>query len=198
MRDYQGVVNGIVTDRDDPEQLGRVILKFPWLDEEYRTDWVPIATPMTGDKRGQFFMPEEGDEVLVSFFHGDLDHPFVIGFLWDSVQKPPETELSNRVILTPGGHTLRFEDGSQKKIILKSKAGNTITLEDTPEEPPGQPTSEKITIETPGGQKIVLDDKATTIEMTVGGSTVKVEASAITLTGGGRSLALSGGQVAIT
>jgi hypothetical protein len=36
------------------------------------------------------------------------------------------------VVLTPGGHTLRFEDGEDgKKIILKSSSGPTITLDDS-------------------------------------------------------------------
>jgi hypothetical protein len=44
---------------------------------------------------------------------------------------PPETDSQNRVIMTPGGHTLRFEDGNEKRIVLKSSSGQTITLDDT-------------------------------------------------------------------
>ena len=58
-------------------------------------------------------------------------HPYIIGFLWNGVDMPPETDLKNRVIKTPGGHTLRFEDGEAKKIVIRSSSGQTITLDDT-------------------------------------------------------------------
>ena len=58
-----------------------------------RSAWAPVAAPLAGKKRGAFFMPELGDEVLVAFEHGDFDHPFIIGFLWNGVDTPPETDL---------------------------------------------------------------------------------------------------------
>jgi uncharacterized protein involved in type VI secretion and phage assembly len=77
------------------------------------------------------FSPEKGDEVLVGFDNGNFDHPYVIGFLHNGKQKPPEKERKNRVILTPGGHTLRFEDkDNEKKVILKSSGDLQITLDD--------------------------------------------------------------------
>ena len=77
-------------------------------------------------------MPEVDDEVLVAFEHGSFEHPYVVGHLWNGKDLPPEADSSNRVIVTPGGHTLRFEDGGGgKKVILKSSAGQTITLDDS-------------------------------------------------------------------
>ena len=37
------VVVGIVTDNADPEDTGRVRLRFPWLDDEYESWWVRVA-----------------------------------------------------------------------------------------------------------------------------------------------------------
>jgi uncharacterized protein involved in type VI secretion and phage assembly len=175
-------------------RAGEAILKLPWLDEDYRTDWVRIATPMTGDGYGQFFMPKEGDEVLVAFDRGNLDFPYVIGYLWNGKHRPPETDVSLRIIRTYGTHTLRFEDGDDqghnKKVVLKSSGGNTITLDDS--------GAEAVTIETPGGQKITLEDGGSSITITAGDSSVTMNPASITLTGGGRSLTLSGGQILIT
>jgi len=168
------VVQGIVTDVNDPQGLGRVQLQFPWLDPSYRSTWVPIATPLAGKKRGQFFMPEVGDEVLAAFERGDVDHPFVVGFLWNGVDTPPETDLTNRVILTPGGHTLRFEDGN-KKITLKSKGGHEVTLDDSS-------AKQSIIVTTPGSQQLELSDLTQSIK----------------LQGGGRSIEMIGGFVKIT
>jgi YD repeat-containing protein len=41
-------------------------------------------------------MPDVGDEVLVSFEHGDVNAPLIIGFLWSDDGGPP-------VSLTPRG-----------------------------------------------------------------------------------------------
>lgn len=150
MRTIPGVVTGIVMDVDDPNKVGRVRVKFPWLNAEYRSNWIPIAAPMSGKRRGHFFMPEIEDEVLVAFEQGNFDHPFVVGFLWNGVDTPPETELKNRVILTPGGHTLRFEDkDGAKKVVLKSNAGHRVELDDQ---------RERITVSDSGGvNQIVIE-----------------------------------------
>jgi uncharacterized protein involved in type VI secretion and phage assembly len=56
----------------------------------------------------------------------------VVGFLWNGQDKPPETDTKLRVIKTPGGHELRFEDKpGQKKVIVKTDGGLTITMDDS-------------------------------------------------------------------
>ena len=131
MKHYPGVVTAIVKSLKDPDRQGRVELQFPWLSDSLRSYWAPVAAPLAGKQRGVFFMPEIDDEVLVAFEHGSFDHPYIVGYLWNGVDMPPESDLKNRVIKTPGGHTLRFEDGNEKKIVLKSSSGQTITLDDT-------------------------------------------------------------------
>ena len=44
-------------------------------------------------------LPEVGDEVLVTFEHGDVNAPLIIGFLWSDDGAPP-------VSLTPRGRLL--------------------------------------------------------------------------------------------
>jgi uncharacterized protein involved in type VI secretion and phage assembly len=174
MRRIPGVVVGIVKSRDDPRGEGRLQLEFPWMPGSQRSGWAPVGAALAGASRGAFFMPELDDEVLVAFEHGDFDHPFIVGFLWNGVDRPPETDPNNRVILTPGGHTLRFEDGNGKKIIIRSSSGHEIVLDDSA-------TGPKISITTRAGQSLVLDDQASSAE----------------LKGGGRTLTLRGGQVLI-
>jgi uncharacterized protein involved in type VI secretion and phage assembly len=38
-----GVVVGLVTNNDDPDQVGRVKLKFPWLSDTYESDWARMT-----------------------------------------------------------------------------------------------------------------------------------------------------------
>lgn len=169
-----GVVLGVVRSLDDPLGQGRIQLDFPWLSDTQRSAWASVAAPMAGKSRGQFFMPEPHDEVLVAFAHGDFAHPYIVGFLWNGVDTPPESNPKNRIIMTPGGHTLRFEDGDgAKKIVLRSNGGHEVVLDDT---------AQSVTVQTAGGQSLVLEDKGPSIR----------------LQGGGRSLALQGGMVSIT
>lgn len=173
MRRFPGVTIGVVTDRDDPAGQGRVKLSFPWMSDDQPSGWAPIAAPIAGKQRGHWFMPEVGDEALVSFELGDFAHPFVVGFLWNGVDQPPATEAEHRVLVTPGGHELRFEDkDGAKRVVLKTSGGHTIELHDA---------NKKITITSAGASSITIDDTA----------------SSITLKGGGRELAMSGGQVTI-
>lgn len=138
-----GVVVGIVTNNKDPDSLGRVKVKIPRISGEDESHWARVASLMAGKERGAFFLPEVDDEVLVAFEYGDINMPYIIGSLWNGVDKPPETnsdgENNIRVIKSRSGHIIRLndEDGKEKiEIIDKSEknsiifdtAKNTITI----------------------------------------------------------------------
>jgi uncharacterized protein involved in type VI secretion and phage assembly len=135
----QGVAIAIVTNLNDPDNLGRVKVKYPWLGDDIESDWLRIASPAAGNDRGLFYLPEVNDEVLVAFEHGDVHRPYMIGVLWNSKDKPP---MPNSTAV--GG-------GKVNERIIKSRSGHMITLDDTS-------GSEKINIETQGGHTITLDD----------------------------------------
>jgi phage baseplate assembly protein V len=169
MKKYPGVVTGIVKKID---QQGRIQLQFPWLSETQLSAWAPVAAPMAGKERGAFFMPEVDDEVLVAFEQGDFDHPFIIGFLWNGADPPPETTNKNRIIKTPGGHQLRFEDkDGAKKIIVKSAGEHQIEIDDT---------EQTITLKTKSGsQSVVLDDANKSITLKGGERMLEMKAGLI-------------------
>jgi phage baseplate assembly protein V len=170
-----GVVNGVVVSRDDPDQMGRVQVSHPFLGGENTNGWAPVATMMAGNKTGSWFMPEIGDEVLVAFLLDDVEHPYVVGFMWNGSQAPPDSDPQNRVILTPGGHTLRFQDkDGSKKVILQSSSGQVVTLDDS--------GSGSITVTSPDGSVTINS----------------ADSSSITLQGGGRIFTMSGGTVQIS
>jgi len=172
-----GIVLGIVTNNQDDEKLGRVKVKFPWLGEGYESDWVRVATLMAGNERGTFFLPEVGDEVVVAFDHGDINYPYVIGTLWNGVDKPPETneDGKNNVkkIKSRSGHEIIFDDASGKeKVEIHTNAGHAIVLDDG---------GKVVQINTQGGLKITLDDNSKAMEMVAGNNSVKMEAGGITI-----------------
>ena len=52
-----GVATATVIDRDNS---GQVKLNYAWLDASMASDWVPVAAPMAGGRRGLYMMPEIG------------------------------------------------------------------------------------------------------------------------------------------
>ena len=42
----QGVVVGVVTNNQDPDGMGRVKVKFPWLSDADESNWARVAAPM--------------------------------------------------------------------------------------------------------------------------------------------------------
>ncbi len=127
-----GVVIGKVINVDDPEQLGRVQVRYPWLGDT-KTEWVSVASIMAGDDRGAYFMPEIDDEALVSFEHCNWDHPFVVVFTWNQQQKPPSTDPRERMIRSKNGHTIRFIDstvdgGTKGALVIEDAHGNRISM----------------------------------------------------------------------
>jgi uncharacterized protein involved in type VI secretion and phage assembly len=129
-----GVVMGIVTDNKDPDKMGRVRMKFPWLSDDHESWWARVATPMAGGSRGAYFLPEVDDEVLVAFDHGDMRFPYVVGSLWNGKDAPPEDNSdgknNRRLFHSRSGHLIRFDDkdGDEKIEIIDKTGSNSITI----------------------------------------------------------------------
>ena len=161
-RRYYGVYPATVSDNQDPDGQGRVQVRLPWSPDnnsgEYNV-WARLATMSAGDNRGSWFIPEVGDEVLVSFGGGDPDWPYVVGSLWNGVDAPPETI-----------------DAQDNIRSLTSRSGIKITMDDTA-------GAVKLTLQTPGGNTITLDDGATTVRVEdSGGNSLEMAPSGVTLT----------------
>ena len=88
---WYGVFPALVSDVKDPDGMGRVKVKLPWLSPDDESNWARIASPMAGNDRGLFLLPEVDDEVLVCFEQGDVRVPYILGGLWNGKDAPPET-----------------------------------------------------------------------------------------------------------
>ncbi len=197
MRTQPGVVIGTVVSTDDPRGEGRIQISFPTLPDMREHPWAPLAVPLAGGGRGAWFMPERGDEVLVAFEHGDFDHPFVVGFLWNGADCPPTDgiDASVRRLRTVSGHVIDFDDrGGSERVLIKTQGGHEIEMKDA------APAS--VHVKTTGGQEVALKDAPSEITVkTTGGQEIDLKdvPPTITLkTAGGAQIVITGTPPGIT
>ena len=110
------LVLGIVTNNNDPEDLGRVRVQYPALGSETEGAWARIATASAGKERGLLMLPVVGEEVLVGFEHGDTTRPYVLGSLFNGSD-------------TPGDDLLHDKDGSF--VVLQRQARSSTQAKET-------------------------------------------------------------------
>jgi phage baseplate assembly protein V len=148
----EGVYRAVVTDVRDKEGLGRVQVKVP--DVAAKPGWAPVATLMAGDRRGSWFVPDAGDEVLVAFQAGDASRPVVLGSLWSAKERPPESMDS------AGANPVR---------LIRTRSGLEVRLDDD---------AGRVTVSTPDGASITLEHGNVTIEAS---GTLEIDASRVKL-----------------
>ena len=165
-----GVAVGLVTNNQDPEGLGRVKVKYPWLGDDDESYWARLVVPMAGNNRGTWFLPEVDDEVLIAFDQGSLDYPYVLGALWNGKDKPPESNSdgknNHRTIKSRSGHIIRMDDtdGSEKLEIIDKSGNNKIVIDSS---------QNSITIESGGDIKLTAKGK-----VTLSGNGVEIQSQA--------------------
>jgi uncharacterized protein involved in type VI secretion and phage assembly len=192
-----GVVIGIVTNSKDPDGLGRVKLNFPWRDDKKESGWARISSLYAGNGRGAVFYPEVNDEVLVAFEQGDINHPYVIGGLWNGKEKPPEPNSDGKnnikMFHSRSGHEIIFcddSDGKKEKVEIHTKAGHTILLDDSS-------GSEKIEItDKTGSNKIAIDSTQNSISLE-SATQLKVKSNTVEIEGTGSLTIKSSGVLTI-
>jgi uncharacterized protein involved in type VI secretion and phage assembly len=134
-------VVGIVTDNVDPDELGRIKVKFPTLAGEPASFWIRQHSPMAGKERGIYALPEPEDEVMVMFMQGSHDTGVIVGQFWNGVDKPPteaKDGLPGPAKTDTGGKfsTDQFTDGSKDlskndRRFWKSRSGHLFVFDDT-------------------------------------------------------------------
>ncbi len=137
-----GVVPGLVTNIEDEKGLGRVKVKFPWLDGELESEWARLSSLGAGKKRGIYYIPEVDDEVLVAFEYGDINRPYILGGLWNGQDEAPKksTEIveqgkvNERVIESRTGHVIILNDKEgEEQIIIRDKTEKNEIIISSPE-----------------------------------------------------------------
>jgi len=125
-----GVMVGVVVNNVDATGMSRVQVRFPWLPEI--EPWARVAVLMSGPTHGTYFIPQIDDEVLVSFNQGDITDAYIIGSLWNGRDRPPTPiptdAIFKRMIRTPAGHEIIFDDLTQS-ITISSSTKQEISID---------------------------------------------------------------------
>ncbi len=123
-----------VVDLNDPEEMGRIKVSYPWLDSE-QTVWVRVAVPHAGKDRGWYCLPELDDEVLIGFEHGDSNYPVVLGCLYNKENAPMKEAISGendvKMFMTRSGNKILFNDrdGNEQLVISQKDGKNQIVMD---------------------------------------------------------------------
>ena len=180
---YGGAVLAQVTDAKDPQGLGRVKVSYPWLSDDHASDWAPTVQAGAGKDRGALILPEVGDEVLVVFDHGDVNHPFVLGGLYNGTDKPKSGPVD----------PIDSSSGAVNRRSLVSRNGHRIDLLDQ------DGKTEGITLESSDSKlQIVMDSVGTKITVHSDGTVTVEGKQGVTIDASSSKLALKAGQIEMT
>lgn len=108
-----------VAENLDPQNLGRIRVRYPWQDETGdASPWIRVTLPLATAGGAVNFTPSIGDEVMVGYEHGNIDRPYAMGYLtapfvnkrWSNAI-PLDQYGGVHGIKTKTGHHLTFSDG---------------------------------------------------------------------------------------
>ena len=147
---FYGIYRGIVTDNNDPNNLGRVQAQVPAVFGSVTSGWCMPCVPYAGDQVGVAFLPEVGSGVWIAFEGGDVSYPVWVGAYWRGSELPSDVKPDVKVIVTSSSLELKLDDGASS-ITLQDSNGNTVTLD-----------SSGITLAN-GGQQVVVSSSSVSV-----------------------------------
>ncbi len=171
-----GVYPAIVTDIVDPDHLGRIQVKLPWLGKDAGGQdvraWATLLTPYADDQQGIQILPEVDTQVVVAFEHGRLWRPYIVGACWNGKEKlpqVPEKPNNKRVWKSRAGSVIEFDDTKgAAKVTIKMQSGHTVLLDDAARQVRVRHANGSVITLTSGGQITIRAN-----------STVDISASAL-------------------
>ena len=121
---HYGKYRGIVTDNQDPNNLGRLKARVPEVLGDVETGWALPSLPYSGDGSGSYTVPEPGAGVWIEFEAGDVSRPIWTGCWWGTGQLPKNKAGT---AATPAMKIVRSEQGL---MVTMDDDGQTIHVSD--------------------------------------------------------------------
>ncbi len=134
---FTGLQIGVVKKIDkDPKNEYRVLVTIPSQPELKEGVWARLSTLYATNKKGFFFYPETGDELVLGFVEGHPSHAIILGSLFSKKYTAPYTpddKNSTKAIVTKNDLKIEFND-KDKITTIATPAGNEIILSDKDKE----------------------------------------------------------------
>jgi uncharacterized protein involved in type VI secretion and phage assembly len=126
---YFGKYRGVVTDNEDPDNLGRVKAKVPRVLGDEETGWALPAFIYGGkSEQGLYAVPDVDAGVWIEFEGGDLSYPIWTGTWFTSGAIPESAQPGQKVFKTKSGHKIVLDDDAESIEITDSN-GNSIKMD---------------------------------------------------------------------
>jgi Rhs element Vgr protein len=129
----QGLQIGkVVQLEQDPDGEDRILVRIPVIDNQAQGVWTRVASLDAGSSRGAFFRPEIDDEVIIGFINNDPRDAVMLGMLHSSAKPAPITAKDvnhEKGFTTRSKMHISFNDDT-KTITIDTPAGNSITLDE--------------------------------------------------------------------
>ena len=122
--------SAMVTDNHDPKGLGRVRVKFHWMNGTEKTPWIRVTSPHGGGGKGMFFIPEVGEEVIVGFEGDSPIKPYIIGTVYHGKASNTYSNGGNDVkaLQTRSGNKVIMND-KDGSVFVEDKDGNSMLID---------------------------------------------------------------------
>lgn len=122
--------SAFVTDNHDPKGLGRVRVKFHWMNGSEKTPWLRVTSPHGGGGKGMFFIPEKDEEVIVGFEDSSPVKPYIIGTVYHGKANNTFSNAGNDVkaLQTRSGNKVIMDDAAGS-VFVEDKDGNNILFD---------------------------------------------------------------------
>lgn len=182
-----------VKKNNDDKGQGRVKVAFDWQKNGKTTNWIRVQTPNAGvsgavpKNRGWVFVPEVGDQVMVSYEHGNPDRPYVTGSVFHSGSgKGGDKDNKVKSIITRSGNAIVFDDETGSIVITDQTGKQLIMLDGT--DAITVMAKRSITLTNEAESVIVMDDKSIGLQA----DTIALEGrKSVTLLSGNECMVLS-------
>jgi type VI secretion system secreted protein VgrG len=127
---YCEMQSAVVVDNDDEAKLGRVQVRFHWMDKNHTSPWLRVVCPYAGNGKGMFMLPEKGEEVIVSFAGGKATRPYIVGTVYNGGAKADfgQTQNNIKAIQTKSGIKIIMDD-NEGSVLMEDKNGNCLKMD---------------------------------------------------------------------
>lgn len=174
---YFGKYRGSVIDIEDPLHMGRIRAEVPDVLGTATSGWAMPAVPLAGPLVSHYVIPPVGAGIWVEFEHGNKSFPIWTGCWWGSETEVPADALA----ATQSLPDIVLQSQGQPAPGGQPQPGPTIIIS-------GQPGGPGITLKTPSGASLVINDTGIVIDNGKGasisliGNTVNINDGALTVT----------------